>query len=383
MDSITHGIAGALVGKAFYAGSGPAPDERSTQVRRVAVFAATFGAVFPDSDILVALLDRTRGASLEIHRGVTHSLVCLPLFALLLALGTHWYTRRRRIAAPSLARLLLIYASVLLLHIFLDLVTSWGTMFWSPLSKTRATLDWTMIVDLTVTSILLLPQLAARADRGRNQGLPLRIGAWVAFSAFAFLEYGNSFRALGIAAILTGVLLLWPAFDGWGIRMRRETWCRIGFAVFVFYMGMQGLAHHVALNRVVRFAASHNLQVEAVGALPTAPSLTAWNGLIRASDGVYYARINFPGSPEPHFQFVADSPANGYIAAAKQAPAARQFLWFTRFPVISYSKVGNLHRVEFNDYRFSQHPGARRGHFTVSVTMDKSGRVVDEQWPEH
>src|SRR5512138_728402 len=122
MDSITHGIAGALVGKAFFAGSGPAPDERSSQVRRVAILAATFGGVFPDSDILIALLDRTRGASLEIHRGITHSLVCLPVFAVLLALATYGFTRWRRMAAPSLSRLLLIYSSVLLLHVFLDLV---------------------------------------------------------------------------------------------------------------------------------------------------------------------------------------------------------------------------------------------------------------------
>jgi hypothetical protein len=229
---------------------------------------------------------------------------------------------------------------------------------------------------------LLLPQLAARADRRRNQGLPLRLAAWVAFSGFAFLEYGNSFRAAVVAAILTGVVLLWPAFDGWGIRLRRETWCRAGFAVFVLYMGAQGVAHHLAMNRVERFAISHNLRVEHMGALPTAPSLAAWTGLIRTPDGVYYAPITFPGSAEPEFQFAGDSPANGYIEAAKHAPAAKQFLWFTRFPVISYAQVGKLHRVEFHDYRFSQRPG-RRSHFAVSVTMDDNGKVVDQQWPEH
>ncbi len=381
MDSITHGIAGALVGKAFYAGSGPAADECEAEKRRVAVFAATFGAVFPDADIIVALLDRTHGAALEIHRGITHSLVCLPAFAIVLALGTRWYTRRRHIAAPSLFALVGIYASVLLLHIFMDLVTSWGTMIWSPLSKARATWDWTMIVDLTVTTILLLPQVAARAYRSRDSGFVLRLSAWITLSLFAFVEYGFSFGVLGVAMLLLGVVLLGPAYRGWGFQVRRETWCRAGFAGFVLYMCMQGVAHEVALGKVQRFAAAHGLQVGTIGALPSVPSLVAWTGLIRTNDGVYYSRFDLPGT-EPQFDFVADSPANTYIDAAKQAPAAKQFLWFTRFPQISYAHEGRVHRVEFADFRFPNRGGQRR-HFVVSVTLDDNGKILDQTWPEH
>ncbi len=381
MDSITHGIAGALVGKAFYGGSGPAADERVAQQRRVAVFAATFGAVFPDSDIIVALLDRTRGAALEIHRGITHSLLCLPAFAILLALGTRWFTKRRGIASPSLPALIGIYASVLLLHIFMDLVTSWGTMIWSPLSKTRATLDWTMIVDLTVTTILLLPQLAARAYRFPECGFVLRISACIALSLFAFVEYSFSFWVLGVAAGIFGLVLFGPVYRGWGFRIRRETWCRAGFALFALYMGLQGSAHQMALAKVRRFAASQRLQVETIGALPSVPSLVAWTGLIRTHDGVYYSRFSLPTSTDPRFDFIGDSPANGFIEAAKQAPAAKQFFWFTRFPIISYRQEGNLHRVEFNDFRFPSRANRRR-HFQVSVTLDESGRIVDQQWPD-
>ena len=47
MDPITHGIAGALLGKGYFA-------ERKG---RVAIFAATLGAVFPDIDIVAEIVD--------------------------------------------------------------------------------------------------------------------------------------------------------------------------------------------------------------------------------------------------------------------------------------------------------------------------------------
>lgn len=371
MDSITHGVAGALLGKAFY----DRPDQ--PQVTRVAVFAATLGAVFPDSDIILAIFNHGNGASLEIHRGITHSIVCLPVFAVVLAVLTHWYTRWRNIASPGLPYLTLIYAVGLALHIFLDLVTSWGTMIWSPFSKTRAAWDWTFIIDLTVTTIVLLPQIAARSYRSPGKGLALRIGAWVVFSAAALVEYGFSPLATIVAAVIYAAALLAPGIDGRGYGLSRAAWCRAGFAAFVLYMGMQGVAHHDALAKVEQFATSHNLQVERLGALPSTPSLIAWAGMIRASNGVYRSR--FRVGQQPEFQFYPDSPDNAYIEAAKQAATAKRFLWFARFPSISYAHVGALHYVDFSDHRFSPGP-VRRSPFTVRVTLDDSGKIVHEEW---
>lgn len=70
MDTVTHGITGALVGKAFFAD----PAERG----RPATVALTLGAVFPDSDVFFELFAPNELATLEWHRGVTHSFVALP-----------------------------------------------------------------------------------------------------------------------------------------------------------------------------------------------------------------------------------------------------------------------------------------------------------------
>ena len=46
MDTITHGIAGALIGKGYFSERGG----------KVATFAATLGAVFPDCDVVADIL---------------------------------------------------------------------------------------------------------------------------------------------------------------------------------------------------------------------------------------------------------------------------------------------------------------------------------------
>src|SRR2546426_8639930 len=126
MDTITHGIVGALIGKAFFAGHGDATRADGTAAQRaagqfaglgsppeaprwnrgecVATAAATLGAVFPDVDVIFGPIVRNDLAVIELHRSITHSLLCLPVFAVVLAALTRWYARRRALESPSWAR---------------------------------------------------------------------------------------------------------------------------------------------------------------------------------------------------------------------------------------------------------------------------------------
>jgi inner membrane protein len=78
MDPVTHGIAGALLGKGFF----------SKRHERVAIFAATLGAVAPDVDVVREVFSNDPLSIIKYHRAITHSFVALPFFALLLALHT-------------------------------------------------------------------------------------------------------------------------------------------------------------------------------------------------------------------------------------------------------------------------------------------------------
>jgi inner membrane protein len=113
MDTITHGIVGALAGRAFFAGrdvpadfsEGALLQSESAPTARVAITACTLGAIFPDIDVFAGQIARNPLAIMEWHRNITHSLVMLPVWALLLAAVSlplaRWVGRK----PPSFAKL--------------------------------------------------------------------------------------------------------------------------------------------------------------------------------------------------------------------------------------------------------------------------------------
>jgi inner membrane protein len=79
MDTLTHALSGALAARAV-APATPRPGELTQRDRMICGFVA---AAFPDSDILLRLFGSL--IYIDLHRGVTHSIILLPLWALLLA----------------------------------------------------------------------------------------------------------------------------------------------------------------------------------------------------------------------------------------------------------------------------------------------------------
>src|SRR5437762_5256854 len=204
MDTITHGIAGALIGKAIFGGEdlfGPSTGVASVREKngsrdlprskvnrgRIVTWSLMLGAIFPDSDVLRDLLSHDRLLVVTWHRSITHSLVMLPLWALLLAGITRAFTSWRKWEAPSFAALSRIYAVGILSHILLDLVTSFGTMIWSPLKWSRPAWDLLFIVDFTFTAILLVPQLLAWVYAHPEKVQRRAVGMWLVFLLAPFL----------------------------------------------------------------------------------------------------------------------------------------------------------------------------------------------------
>ncbi|MGH7838606.1 MAG: metal-dependent hydrolase, partial [Candidatus Binataceae bacterium] len=151
MDTITHGIAGALIGKGYFSERGG----------KVATFALTLGAVFPDCDVVADFLSHDPLAIVKYHRGITHSFVGLPFFAAALAWLTRRVARWLGMDSPSWSMLTLIYAISIASHILLDGLTSFGTRMWTPISQRRVAWDWLFIIDFVFTSLVLLPQIVA------------------------------------------------------------------------------------------------------------------------------------------------------------------------------------------------------------------------------
>ncbi len=79
MDTLTHALSGALLARAT-APAAPRPDQLTTNGRMAIGFVA---AAFPDSDFIARWIDPL--TYLTTHRGITHSILLLPLWALALA----------------------------------------------------------------------------------------------------------------------------------------------------------------------------------------------------------------------------------------------------------------------------------------------------------
>lgn len=156
MDTLTHALSGALLGRA--AGHRqPRPGEPPPRVRGWVGFGA---AAFPDIDGVLRFVDEL--LFLQYHRAWTHSLVLLPLWALLLGGAFHLLYRRRY--RPGW--MVLVAALGIAVHIAGDLITAYGTVIFAPLSDYAPAPGWVLVIDPWLTLLLILALAASRHRPG-------------------------------------------------------------------------------------------------------------------------------------------------------------------------------------------------------------------------
>jgi membrane-bound metal-dependent hydrolase YbcI (DUF457 family) len=397
MDTITHGIAGALISKAVFRGEDMFAS-RPMNRARILTWSLMLGAIFPDSDVFRDMFSHDKLLIVTWHRSITHSLVLMPLWALALAWVTSAFCKWRKWEAPSFAALAGIYAVGILSHVFLDLVTTFGTMIWSPLEWSRPAWDMIFIVDFTLSGILLVPQLLAWIYSHPEKLWTRALRTWVVF-LLAVLVISQIAEGVGapisgrtiLAAmmVITAIFLL-PAPRSWGLKVKYGAWNRAGFAAALVYVALTFFAHRAALARIEKFAALDHLQVESIGALPLPPSLWHWDGLVRTQRGVYELRLDLSDKTTRdgnvlalEHRYFPDAPPNSYIEAARRLPEVQKVLWFARFPVTRFHKEGEEAVVEVSDLRFARMVSSRPSAFTYLVRFDGNGNVVSQGWATH
>jgi hypothetical protein len=302
-----------------------------------------------------------------------------------------------------------IYAAGLATHIFLDLLTSFGIMIWSPLQYSRPAWDWVFILDLTLTSIALVPQLATWCyrepskfgRRGAAVWAALTVGAFGAYVLAATAGYPFPLFVVGVVSAVFVVVLFLPAIQRFGFGWRRAGWCRVGLALLCVYLAFAGTLHRKALADVDNFAAAHHLSGENRAALPLPPTLTHWSGLISTPEGVWRTTFHEPGGGVERTQFYSDAQSDPFVAEAKKLRDVQVYLWFARFPIWQVQKQAGQTIVEISDVRFfrgeepdvniqtlrpAQLAGFRTNSsgFRFEVVFDNQGQVVSSgpQRPE-
>ncbi len=328
MDNITHSLTGVLAGRVLPddpadlsdpAGKG-SPAYRPKTGRAV-FWALLLSANFPDIDVVVNFFVDPLSA-LHYHRSFTHSLLAMPLMALVPAFVVHL------VLARGGFRRLWIYSMVgILFHIFIDFITPYGTQILYPFSETRFSLDWMFIIDPWFTGILSLLLAAGKIfPRGR-----------------AVLGY-------------------------------------VSLAFAVLYIGAESRLHSVALGIFRDELLKSGTETLSVSVLPQPLSILKWVGLASTDSGVvrqYIGLFSDSGVTAPEFFPHA---SDRFASKASRTEHAGEYLRFARFPTVTTQTTGDFHTVEFRDLQFSVDPriakavglGERDIPFVLRLEFDKS-----------
>lgn len=143
----------------------------------------------PDLDFVVGYLGPIE--YLLHHRGVTHSLVMLPLWALLYSWLLALILREPR----GWRALYGVVALALGAHIAGDVITSFGTIVLAPFSDWRAAIGTTFIIDLWFSGIILAGLIGSAVFY--KSRVPAMIGS-VVLASYVGLQYAQRQEALAL-----------------------------------------------------------------------------------------------------------------------------------------------------------------------------------------
>lgn len=143
MDTITHTLMGLTLNGTID------KKELSKNLRNSLFFASICGSNIPDLDFLYQFTEKGRIMYQMWHRGLSHSLIMAPFWALLIYFVSMfiWKVKDKKIY-------IIAFLSVLT-HIFFDSLNSWGTGLYEPFSLRRVSFGVISIVDFIILLIML------------------------------------------------------------------------------------------------------------------------------------------------------------------------------------------------------------------------------------
>ncbi len=279
----------------------------------------------------------------------------MPLFALALALIGRLVFRRAR-----LPELWIFCAVGITSHILLDWITSFGTMFFVPISRARFSLDWVFILDPFLTGLAAISLGAAifwrRGGRKIAAAGSLLLCAYLAFCAVQHR------RALAV----------WRRIDGPTSGERIAV-----LPQFLSPFRWLGLSDHAGEVR----AAFFDIGPFARG-VPNPRPPERYSEILSSLSDFY---------PPPQravvLRFVKPAESR-LLAAARALPDVQTYLAFARFPLATVdSQPDGAAAITWEDLRFlpwfsgpwqrDGKNGLRRQPFLYRVRLDASGRVLD------
>ncbi len=319
MDNITHSLTGLALSRVGLDRFSPHP---------AALLILSANA--PDIDVLAAAGGSL--AYLEAHRGYTHSLLCLPLMALLPVLIVAGISRRR---LPWLRAWLLCCIGVAS-HLMMDWTNSYGVRLLLPLSSRWFHLDLNSLFDVWIMAALGFAAV------------------WPLFARLVSNEIGDRASA------------------GRGIAL-------FALAFFVLFDCGRAALHARAAAQLESRLYEDAPPLQAA-ALPQPFSPFHWTGVVETADDYRTAALDPLDQldmQDAHIWYKAAMTSS--LETAKATEPFRYFVYFARFPIWSatptFTEGGRpAKRVELTDLRFGV-PGA--GSFHCIALENSSNRVLE------
>jgi inner membrane protein len=299
VDNLCHALVGAAVGRAGLA-------KRTTLGMSTLVIANNL----PDIDVAVFA---TNTLAMSFRRGWTHGVLAQAVLPILLTGAMLGYDRlvlrkRPNAAPPAVARELLLLSYVgVLLHVFMDLMNSYGIRLLMPFSGHWFYGDALFIVD-----------------------------PWLHL-------------ALGLG---------W-----WGSRQRERTGAafpnrpaRIGVALASIYVLLM-LGSTVAARSAVRDGLARAGRDADTRFMVTPVAVNPFSREVVVDVGDRYEKGNLWFEPLPHFRPAGFGMPKGMadpdVQEALQSPRALAFLRWSRFPFVQVDRTTSPPAVWINDYRYA------------------------------
>ncbi|EGB13943.1 membrane-bound metal-dependent hydrolase [Pseudodesulfovibrio mercurii] len=314
MDPVTHlssGLMGGLAARRWF------PEAKFL------LPACVLAAWIPDADILFS--DGPE-FNLLYHRGVSTSFFGTLVLALALA-GLYKLVSRR---TPFVKIAALFYA-LTLTHVWLDLITTYGTQLLAPFSNHRFALDGAFIIDpvFTLTALALLA--TAGLGKKHRQTIALVGMAW--------------FFAYPLANMAAGAILQ---------------------NVYAHRLDARGVAHdHVRVT-------------------PDALSPRFWKVVVTAGPDYLLDTMDLFGDREPTAPLRVRRADKTFLRAlGKQQSMFATYAWFTLWPYVEETDTPEGRTLVFRDLRFaSTNPvmtwyyDGKRLPFTLVAHLDHTGRLT-------
>jgi inner membrane protein len=291
MDNITHSLAGALAAKAIETAK---PVTAEPKQQRKIFWLLVASANFPDIDVVLGFLGDPI-FSISHHRGITHSLLFAPVLALFpAALFCFWGKLR------NFKMLWLLAWIGILVHIFFDVITPFGTQLLAPFSSARYALDWMFIIDPFFTGIVAITLLLGRLFKSRRKQFAL------------------------------------------------------GSSIFVvLYLLAEIVNHNLAYKRMEDALRREGIAATKISALPQPLSIFRWMGMAQTEQGVVQTFFSLFEDKNTLRLTVYENASDEYVARVLQTEEAQWYMTFARHPWTRSYQQDDRHVVELRDLQFS------------------------------